>query len=363
MAFADIHDQEVPIRLLRNIMRQGRIPHGLLFWGPDGVGKRLTAREFVKALNCARRDGNGDACGVCLPCRKVESGNHPDLSITAPKKRARIINVEDVEDITALAALRPYEGVWRAFLLLDADRMGVPAQNKLLKTLEEPPGHSVFILVTEHPKQLLPTIRSRCQQMRFGALRPETVAALLQAHRDVDAEAAAALAAVSQGQVSRALDLVDTDRRGVVLGLVQRLQDGEDPLLLSEEFAAHLAAVKAGIEAELKADDSGVNTKEMTKEDREALEAARMSQLEARMRRDIMEYLYLLETWYRDAMVFRATGALDHVLNRDEARRLAATPDADYGAKLGAIEQTRVYLERFLNEGRVFRDLFFVLAA
>lgn len=88
-----------------------------------------------------------------------------------------------------------------------------------------------------------------------------------------------------------------------------------------------------------------------------------MSQLEARMRRDIMEYLYLLETWYRDAMVFRATGALDHVLNRDEARRLAATPDADYGAKLGAIEQTRVYLERFLNEERVFRDLFFVLAA
>lgn len=361
MAFEDIHDQEVPIRLLRNIMRQARIPHGLLFWGPDGVGKRLTAREFVKALNC--RERNGDACGVCLSCRKVEAGNHPDVSVTAPKKRARIIDVEAVEAVTELAALRPHESAWRAFVFLDADRMGAPAQNKLLKTLEEPPGHSVFILVTAHPKQLLPTIRSRCQQVRFGALRPETVAAVLHAQRGVAPEAAAALAAVSQGQMSRALDLVDTDRREVVLGLAHRLQDGADPLELSEEFAAHLAAVKAGIEAAVKAEDDATDAKDLSKEDREAMRAAQMSQLEARMRRDLMEYLYLLETWYRDALVYHATGTLDRVLNRDQAQRLAATPDADYGAKLGAIEQARIYLERFLNEERVFRDLFFTLAA
>ncbi|MFP4500620.1 MAG: DNA polymerase III subunit delta' [Candidatus Hydrogenedentota bacterium] len=361
MAFADIYDQNVPVRLLRNIMRRGRVPNGLLFWGPGGVGKRLTATEFVKALNCA--EYADDACGGCLPCRKVMSGNHPDVRITEPVKRSRIINVDAIEAVNEFAALRPFEGKWRVFILHDADRMGLPAQNHFLKTLEEPPGNSLFILLTEQPRQLLPTIRSRCQQVRFGALRPETVARLLGEQRELGAEKAGAIAALSQGQMSRALALVDSERREIVLDMVGQLQDGADPLALSGVFAAHLAAHKSALETQIKAAAGEHDAKEMSREDREANKLNQASQLEAQMRRDLLEYLYLLETWYRDALVYRATGDLARVLNRDQADRLAKAPEADYHGKLGAIEKARIYLDRFLKEDRVFRDLFFTLAA
>ncbi len=361
MAFADIYDQDVPQRLLRNIMRRGRVPNGLLFWGPGGVGKRLTATEFVKALNCTEHED--DACGACLPCRKIASGNHPDVRITEPMKRSRIIDVDAIEGVNGFAALRPYESKWRVFILHDADRMGLPAQNHFLKTLEEPPGNSLFILLTEYPRRLLPTIRSRCQQVRFGALRPATVARLLGEQRDIAPGQAEAVAALSQGQMSRALALVDSERREVILDMVGQLQDGADPLGLSGVFAAHLAEHKKHLETQIKAAADEADPREMSKEDREALKVSQAAQLEALMRRDLLEYLYLLETWYRDALVYRATGDLARVLNRDQADRLAKAPEADYHSKLGAIEKARVYLDRFLKEERVFRDLFFTLAA
>ena len=361
MAFADIHDQHVPVRLLRNILCRGRVPHGLLFHGPEGVGKRLTAETFVKALYCESQEG--DVCGQCLACRKVESGNHPDLQHLQPRKRARIINTETIEEINALAALRPREGQWRTFIFHEAERMHLTAQNKFLKTLEEPPGKSVFILLSEHPRLLLPTIRSRCQSLRFGALSPETIVRLLKAHRGVDDTAAQTLAAVSQGQMSRALGYLDSDTRGATLSFALRLQQGEDPLFLSEDFAAYLAERRAEVESSLKAEAKELNRQEMSSEDVEAQKEALEAAVAERVQAALMEYLYLLQTWYRDAWVYRATGNADHLLNRDQAAHLAQAPESDYGAKLRAIEKARVYLERFIKEDRVFRDLFFALAA
>jgi len=359
MGFADIRDQDVPVRLLRQIIISGRIPNGMLFWGPAGVGKRLTAVEMAKAINCERRDG--DACGQCISCRKVNSGNHPDVKILAPSGRGRVINVEAIDFINELASYRPFEAQWRIVIIQDADRIGVPAQNHFLKTLEEPPSNTIFALLTEFPRILLPTIRSRCQQVRFGALRPETILDLLLRTRDLPHEAAEAIAALSQGQMSRALDLVDTGKRDIVLDVARRLQAGEDPMVVSEAFVAHLRAQAEAIKSLVKEEGEG-DGGEMTKEDQEEMKRDRIALVEALVRRDVMEYLYLLKTWYRDALVLAATARPEQLLNRDQERCLAAYGREDWEKKLAAIEKAWLYIERNLSMERVFRDLFFTLA-
>lgn len=362
MSYAQIRDQDIAIRLLRNILARKRVPNGLLFWGPGGVGKRMTAIETAKAINCSQP--TPDACDTCLSCRKTANGNHPDVTIISPVKKSRIINVETVEFINGMAALRPFEAKWRVFIILDADRMDERnGQNHFLKTLEEPPGNSLFILITEFPGRLLPTIRSRCQRVRFNPLRRDSVAQLLRERRDLDTETAASIAAVSQGQMDRALDLVDSGKREISLTIAQRLAEGESPVYIAEEFAKHLenrrTQIKTAILAEV---DSNPDAADLNKEEREEQKQQQMGLAEAIIRRDIMEYLYLLETWYRDKEVFAVTRDIEQVLNRDQAERLKAAPAGELATKLAAIDKARIYMERFLNEERVFRDLFFVLA-
>lgn len=363
MSFSHIRDQEVPIRLLQNVLRHGRLPNGLLFWGPGGVGKRLTAIEMAKAINC--RESADDACDTCLSCRKVASGNHPDVKSVVPVKKSRIIDVETVNGVNELASLRPYESDWRVFILHDADRMGLPAQNHFLKTLEEPPGRSLFILLTEFPRMLLPTIRSRCQMVRFRPLSPATVVDLLRQQRDLPDDLAESVAALSQGQMSRALDLLDSEKRAVVLTVVERLAQGHDPLLLAEEFTKSLEVRRKQIEAGVAAEGSDTQSAEAyAPEDRERARAEQSALVDALCRRDIIEYLYLFETWYRDELVYAATGGAGRLLNRDRQARLAQSAgSADPSRKILAIERARRYLDKFINEERVFRDLFFALAA
>src|SRR5690606_15765070 len=135
MSFSRIRDQYVPVQFLRNMLERGRVPHGLLFHGPAGVGKQLTAYEFAKALNCQTHEA--DACDTCLNCRKIAHRNFPDIITVAPVKRSRIIDVGAIGSVNEMASLRPFESNWRIFIIQDADRMGGPAQNHFLKTLEE----------------------------------------------------------------------------------------------------------------------------------------------------------------------------------------------------------------------------------
>jgi DNA polymerase-3 subunit delta' len=285
------------------------------------------------------------------------------VKIVTPVKRARLINVEAVEGINEMASLRPFEGQYRVFILQDAERMNEPAQNHFLKTLEEPPGKSVFILVTEYPRQLLPTIRSRCQQIRFGALRPETVAELLlRDYPDLPRPEAEAIAALSQGQMSRAAHLVSSEKRSFILALLQELDAGKDPFALGEALSRQLASEKTAIEAQFKADFT-LDPAETTKEERAAAEKDAEAMVAAQVQQDLMEYLYLLESWYRDVLVYQTTGNTAQVWNRDQLSHLQSARPGDFQKKLEAIEKARVYIERFLNVDRVFRDLLFVLAA
>ncbi len=361
MSFADIRDQEVATRLLRRVLIRDRIPNGMFFWGPGGVGKRLTALEMAKAINC--QAGDGDACGTCLSCRKVMHGNHPDVKIVAPTDKARMIKKDQIDEVNEIASLRPYEALWRIIIILEADRLNLTAQNHFLKTLEEPPGRSLFILVSEHPRQLLPTIRSRCQMVRFRSLNPKTVSEFLQRDRGLAAELADSIAALAQGQMTRALDLVDSEKRDAALSLVQRLSDGEDPVALAEEFNKSLESQKREIEARIAEELNLDDDEDATAGDKKQLKEQRMGLAEALFRRDLLDYLYLLETWYRDELVYGAAGSGGTFLNKDRLDKLRAGVSRAPDKKIAAIERARVFLDRYINEERVFRDLFFALAA
>lgn len=360
MQLDDVRDQEVPTRFLRRLIALNRIPNGLLFWGPAGVGKTQTALAFAKALLCP--DHADPASPDAAVARKIDHGNHPDLRIVAPVKKSRNIDVEAIDSIIEMASLRPTQSDWRVIIISDAERMRGPAQNHLLKTLEEPLGRTVFVLITEYPQFLLPTIRSRCQRVRFGRLRPETVRDILVRVREVESQRAEAIAMVAQGQMSRALDLVDSDKRDVVLDLVARLADGEEPLSVAEEFSAYIASQRTAIESQMKAAPTPDADADLSKEAREEIKDELAAVADAHARRDILDLLYLLETWYRDVLVYGTTRDASLVLNRDRIEALQGLADDAAAEKLAAIEKARVYLERFITEDRVFRDLFFTLA-
>lgn len=360
MSFRDIRDQETAVRLLRNVLRERRIPNAMLFWGPSGVGKRLSAIELAKAVNCA--GGATDACDACLSCRKTAHGNHPDVKTIAPTDRSREIKKHQIDEVNELASLHPFEATWRVFIMQDADRMNFVAQNHFLKTLEEPPGASLFLLITEYPRILLPTIRSRCQGVRFRVLRSDTVVDLLKRERDLPDDVAESVAALAQGQMSRAFDLVDSEKRAIVLAVTRQLAEGADPVTLAEDFARTLEEERKQIEAGVTAEISKEGMEELSRTDLERIKEDRLARLNALVKRDILDYLYLLETWYRDELVFRATRDRAHLWNRDQAARLEEKVSSEPGKKIAAVEKARLYLDRFVNEERVFRDLFFALA-
>jgi DNA polymerase-3 subunit delta' len=166
MPFRDVVGHRTLITLLARAAEGGTVPPSLLFAGPSGVGKRLTAVATAQALNCpnARRGASSsppfDACGRCATCMRIARGVHPDVPIVGPGESGSI-KIELVRELIDRAAFLPFEARRRVVVIDEADALVVAAQHALLKTLEEPPSASIFILVTSRPDALLPTVQSR----------------------------------------------------------------------------------------------------------------------------------------------------------------------------------------------------------
>jgi DNA polymerase-3 subunit delta' len=153
--------------LLRRAIERDRVPNAYLFSGPPGAPLLDTATALACALNCQR--GRGEACGECEQCSKIVQGFHPDVVTLVREGAANIVPIESVRNqVIARIGLPPHEADVRVFIVEEATAMAPPAANALLKTLEEPPGRTLFVLCTTAPEQLLPTIRSRCQRVRFA---------------------------------------------------------------------------------------------------------------------------------------------------------------------------------------------------
>jgi DNA polymerase-3 subunit delta' len=210
MPFRDLAGHRRLLDLTARAAERGSLPPSLIFAGPDGVGKRRAAEALAQVFNCAAplrisATAPQDACGECPACRRIARGVHADVMTVEPGETGSI-KVEQVRQAIERSAYRPFEGRRRVVIVDDADAMESSAQNALLKTLEEPPPASTFVLVTARPDVLLPTVRSRCQRLRFGRLSAPDIAAVLVREHGVSEKEAHAAALLADGSLGRALE-------------------------------------------------------------------------------------------------------------------------------------------------------------
>jgi DNA polymerase III subunit delta' len=259
MSWHGIEGHDDVVEQFRRALVRGRLASSFLFAGPPGVGKRTFALKLAEALLChARPETALDPCGVCPSCAQVAAGTHPDLDVVAKPEEKSFIPLELLigerdhrrrEGLCHNIGLKPYLGGRKIAMIDDADYLNAEGANALLKTLEEPPPRSVLILIGTTPAKQLPTIRSRCQLIRFRPLPIAVVADLLVSKGFVaDSREAQRLARYSEGSLQRALELADPDLWSFRDAFCQRLADPSfDSLQLAKTVAAFID--EAGKEA------------------------------------------------------------------------------------------------------------------
>lgn len=240
-----IRGQKRVVELLQRAIAQDRVPHAYLFCGPVGSGKMATAMALAAALQCIDAPGRG--CGQCVACDKIAGGIHPDVQALERQGAAQIIPIETVRSqVIATLGLPPHEGRARIFLVEEASSLASASANALLKTLEEPPRRTHFILCTTAPDQLLPTIRSRCQRVMFASLNAALRAEVhgQEAAEQVTTRAEALLAAARSANLEQlyqaAADAAGerTEIEAVLDQLAQRLHQEARQAAMSEDLTA-----------------------------------------------------------------------------------------------------------------------------
>ncbi|MGC4098814.1 MAG: DNA polymerase III subunit delta' [Nitrospira sp.] len=246
MPFTDITGHEQPIALLRATLCNERLAHAYLFYGETGIGKLLTAVKLAQALNCEQpaEAAAQDSCGRCRSCLQIAARTHPDYFVIEPDPKAATpqIKIEQVREIEQQFVYRPLIGERKICLIDDADRLTIGAANALLKTLEEPPGHSLFILITSRLHALPITIRSRCQALRFTTPARTQVEAALILKREIPPTDARFLAVFADGRIGDALTMNVTEVRArqqecLTLVKAERLTSGTAILSAAEGLA------------------------------------------------------------------------------------------------------------------------------
>lgn len=336
-------------RILLAAIRTGRLPHAYLFYGADGVGKDAMALELARVLHCER---NGTtACGVCPSCERAANGTHPDIRIVVPLPvgknessdddplaklneadlramqdelrektsnpyhrvsipRATIIKINSIRDVRRESTMSTFDGRRRVYIISPADAMGEEAANTLLKTLEEPSGDCMLILTTSRRDALLPTILSRCQNVRFDPLTETDVMEALIERNGLDRETAGFVARLANGSYTAALGLLAEEtlqERAFVPSFVRHVL-GTSVLPLIEDVERFAAA-----------------------RDRVAVE----------------RFLSLLLMWFRDAMVMTRGGRIINVDQEDDLRRFTARfPQADLLRAMADIERALSLVDR-----------------
>lgn len=222
MEFAGFWGNEDLKRRLSAAFRSGRTSHCYLLCGPAGSGKRTLAGILAAALECTEQN---TPCGRCAQCHKVRSGSHPDV-ITVDDPEKKIVPVDLIRGIQADAYVRPNEGRHKVYVIPRAQAMNENAQNALLKLIEEPPPYAVFLLLTDNAEKLLPTVRSRCAELRLEPVpQPQAVRWLAQQ-------------CPGQSQETLAAAYV---RSGGYLGQAKQLLEGELTLPQTVQFAGAFA--------------------------------------------------------------------------------------------------------------------------
>ncbi len=294
LSFSEIIGQEKAKRFLKQVMAREKMPHAYLFTGIAGVGKTSTAMALAMAVNCDS-PVKGDSCGKCPSCRKMNSGNFPDFISVRRRPDKKNILIEQIKDLNRELRFAPVSGRYRVCLIQQAEIMTLEAANSFLKTLEEPPPGNILILNAVDPRDLLPTIVSRCQRVSFSPLPFEDIADWLVKTRDVDKETAEVLAKISGGSPGRALKRSEGDflekRQEWLLSLVNLPG-------LSKDKAIHMAFEYAEKDGKKDTERSGNSET------------------------GVPAMLAVWESWYRDLLLLRAGGPPNLLINEDFSQKL-----------------------------------------
>ena len=257
--FAGVLGQSRPKSILTGALRRDTLASSYLFFGPPGCGKLALAMALAGAVNCSAEDGR--PCGQCPPCRRIAQLQHPDVTVIFPRPRdikdedlrraldrlaanpyadvsfvnKSVLGIDTIRQVRSQAAMRPYEGRKKVFILTEADKMTEQSANALLKTLEEPPAHVLLILTSARFGKLPPTVMSRCQQVRFSPLSREEVAEGLERWSLGAPESRRLAGRLAQGDLRRAMELLKEDLYGSRQEALEALSAA-----LNRDFAAIL---------------------------------------------------------------------------------------------------------------------------
>jgi DNA polymerase-3 subunit delta' len=308
---------------IERFLSQNRLPHALLFYGPEGVGKDAAAIQLAKILNCSA--GHSDSCDKCNDCQKFDLLQHPNLNLVFPLPVGKNESSDDspIEKLSAdellavqseigrKSSLSLYEKGKRVILIMNADKMNEEASNALLKTLEEPLQNTSLILTTSNKDALLPTIISRCQLVRFDELTEDEIKNALQERESVDEQQAIIISRLANGSYSRAIELIgpelNSKRTMVVEFMVKVLT--QTTYQISQE-----------VEKIIKESD----------------------------RLEIEQLLLLMQMWFRDANAIKL--GQEKIYNIDQINRLEKFvlkyPDVDYSAAFELLEKSLSLLKK-----------------
>lgn len=311
-AFDDIIGQEKIVEHLKTAVKTGKVSHAYILQGDRSAGKEFIARIFAAALQCEK--GGADPCGECRSCKQAESGNQPDI-IRVTHEKPNTIGVEDIRKITGDIAIKPYSSARKIYIVNEAEKMTVQAQNALLKTLEEPPEYAVILLLTTNVDTLLPTIQSRCVLLTMKPVADELVRKFLMKELKIPEYKADVCVAFARGNVGKAKALASSEEfdniKSDAVTLLKYIHD--------MEISEIVLAIKKIAEYKF----------------------------------DINDYLDILSVWYRDVLLFKATNDVNHLIFRDEIQYIKKTADqsAYEGIELilDALEKAKARLKANVN--------------
>lgn len=322
MGFADIIGHEKQLAMLRLGLKKGRLHHAYLFVGPDGVGKRTIAASLAQAIHCTEKQE--DFCGACSACVRIQRGNHPDVRFIGQLDKKKEIGIQQIREVEKDLSYRSFSGGKKIAIIDPATLMNAPAQNALLKTLEEPPQNSLIVLIAPNAGGLVPTVRSRCLSISFGPLPGPLIAKYLVSQKDKSEEQANYSAALAMGSLGAALKIDNGE------WLEKRQFWGE--MLSSLSVGDYRAAMSA---AEAIAGD----------------------------RDDSLRFLEWAASWYRDLLVYTVTRSPDAIVNLDMmehlGRQTASMALQQFLASASQTVEAARLIQRNVNRRMVIEDLLF----
>jgi DNA polymerase-3 subunit delta' len=278
--FQEVVGHEQIINHLKSAMKLNKVSHAYIFSGEKGSGKKMLANAFAQLLQC---EGEGEKpCGVCRSCRQAENGNHPDI-IRVIHEKPNTIGIDDIrEQLVGDVQIKPYQSRYKVYIVPDAERMTVQAQNALLKTIEEPPSYAVILFLTTNASSFLPTILSRCVVLNMKPVPDEEVRKYLMEHVEVPDYQADIAVAFAQGNIGKAVKLATSEYfNEIKTAAIHILKH-----IPTMEMGEINSAVKAISEYKV----------------------------------DIQDYLDILAVWYRDVLYFKATRDADGIVFKDQLR-------------------------------------------